>query len=327
MSEINIVSLFCGAGGLDLGFKQAGYKIAIALDHCAQAIDTHSSNFSSTRSIQTDIEEIGAAGVVSLIKLTIQTGKQIGIIGGPPCQGFSSANVNSSATDPRNNLARIYMDIVGLLCEEYDVKFAVMENVTGIQAAKHKPTFSKLQSNLVSHGFNIFVSELNSANFGVPQSRKRVFLVGLSADENQHFDFPDSNARSRTVGDAIKGLPEPVLYYRGVTPDDIPFHPNHWTMRPISKRFKKQDFRNQSSRCFRIVDWDKPCKTIAFGNREIFVHPDGHRRLSIFEAMLLQGFPKYFHLKGTLSSQVAQVSNAVPPPVARALARRIKTYF
>lgn len=327
MSDINIVSLFCGAGGLDLGFKQAGYKITIALDYCTQAISTHKSNFQSTTALQTDIEKIGAVGVVDLIRERLELGIQIGIIGGPPCQGFSTANTNSSAADPRNNLASIYMEIVGLLCKEYEVKFVIMENVTGIRTTKHQDTFTELQNNLITHGFNAFVSELNSADFGVPQFRKRVFLVGLRADEDQQFLFPISNAKSRTVRDAIEDLPEPALYYRGITTDDIPHHPNHWTMRPMSKRFKAKDFGKQSSRCFRIVDWNKPSNTIAFGNREIFVHPNGHRRLSIYEAMLLQGFPKYFHLKGTLSSQVTQVSNAVPPPVAKALAHRLKTYF
>ena len=104
----------------------------------------------------------------------------------------------------------------------------------------------------------------------------------------------------------------------------IPHHENHWTMRPLSKRFSRPGGADRAGRSFRRLEWDKPSPTVAYGHREIHVHPDGCRRLSIFEAMLLQGFPEDFVLEGTLSSQVEQVSNAVPPPLARALAKAIK---
>ena len=324
MKNLKVVSLFSGAGGFDLGFKQAGYSIALAIDYCKKAIETHSFNQLSDKSITADLEKIGSQGVASLITEQIPAGSLIGIIGGPPCQGFSNANTKSHVDDPRNQLATIYMEIVGYLSKTHDVKFVLMENVKGITSYKHISTFNQLKDNLHNHGFKTYTSELNSAEFGVPQTRKRIFLVGVKSSSKKEFIFPTSNAKIKTVRDVLEQLPEPAYYTKTITIDEIPHHPNHWTMQPKSIRFKSNDFNSRSSRCFRKVDWDRPSQTIAFGNREIFVHPKGHRRLSIFEAMLLQGFPKYFQIRGNLSSQVTQISNAVPPPVAKAIANRIK---
>jgi len=122
----------------------------------------------------------------------------------------------------------------------------------------------------------------------------------------------------------IFNLPEPVFYKKNIKSGDIPYHPNHWTMMPRSKRFHDNSLMNNKSRSFRAISWDKPSPTIAYGNREIHIHPDKKRRLSIFESMLLQGFPKKFVLQGNLSQQVTQISNAVPPPMARKIAQVIK---
>jgi DNA (cytosine-5)-methyltransferase 1 len=94
-------------------------------------------------------------------------------------------------------------------------------------------------------------------------------------------------------------------------------------MNPLSPRFRAKAVPH-GGRCFKQLSWQKPSPTIAFGHREIYVHPNGKRRLSIFEAMLLQGFPKNFVLEGNLSEQVEQVSNAVPPPLAKSLAAAIR---
>ena len=122
--------------------------------------------------------------------------------------------------------------------------------------------------------------------------------------------------------DAIAGLPEPVFFARGMTAKDIPFHPNHWTMMPRSPKLTTQV--PTDGRSFRRLLWDEESPTVAYGNREIHVHPDGGRRLSVHEAMLLQGFPPQYRLWGNFSQQITQVSNAVPPPVAKALARGIQ---
>lgn len=133
-----------------------------------------------------------------------------------------------------------------------------------------------------------------------------------------------SESANLTVRSVIADLPEPAFFSRTIKRSEIPFHENHWTMRPVSIRFSQPGGANRSGRSFRRLEWDKPSPTVAYGHREIHVHPDGRRRLSIFEAMLLQGFPPDFVLEGTLSAQVEQVSNAVPPPLAESLATAIR---
>ena len=119
-------------------------------------------------------------------------------------------------------------------------------------------------------------------------------------------------------------LPEPQFFKKNLRPENIPVHVNHWTMQPKSPRFSNPDGQYPDGRSFKRLTWEGPSRTIAFGHREIHIHPDGRRRLSIYEAMLLQGFPENFVLKGNLSEQVEQVSNAVPPPLARCIAAAVK---
>ena len=114
-----------------------------------------------------------------------------------------------------------------------------------------------------------------------------------------------------------------MFFKRGIQGEDIPHHPNHWTMNPKSHRFSVTE-KLPTGRSFRQLNWDQPSHTVAYGHREIHVHPNGTRRLSIYEAMLLQGFNPDFRMLGNLSEQVTQVSNAVAPPVALALATSIK---
>jgi DNA (cytosine-5)-methyltransferase 1 len=185
-------------------------------------------------------------------------------------------------------------------------------------------TFHAFLEGLKRLQFNVFENELCSLEFGVPQIRRRIFLTALR--DTLETDLPILIRRSGpiTVKDAIEGLPDPVFYSRGLIPTDFPVHPNHWTMKPKSYRFTHQ-LIGSGGRSFKRLAWDKPSPTIAFGNREIHVHPEGKRRLSIYEAMVLQGFPKSFVLEGNLSEQVSQVSNAVPPPLAASIAAALKT--
>jgi DNA (cytosine-5)-methyltransferase 1 len=128
----------------------------------------------------------------------------------------------------------------------------------------------------------------------------------------------------RTVREAIGSVAAPAFFARGLLAQDIPVHPNHWTMQPKSDRFKNPEAEGRQGRSFRRLQWDAPSPTLAFGHREIHVHPGGRRRLSVYEAMRLQGFPNDFVLEGNLSEQVAQVSNAVPPPLAHSIALAVR---
>jgi len=316
-----IVSLFSGAGGLDLGFSEAGYELALAIDNSKWAIETHKVNFSATRSVAADLVALQPAGVLSKLGDLLTPGEAIGVIGGPPCQGFSRGNPKALAADPRNKLPLLYLEIVEALQAIYDVKFVLFENVLGIRDVKHAEAFSGILDKFKQIGLTSSVSEFCALDFGVPQNRKRIIISGFTdASASAKFVPKRVSGVDLTVRGAIGHLPEPAFYSRHLVPDEVPHHVNHWTMRPLSKRFSEPENVATGARSFRRLAWDKPSPTVAYGHREIHVHPSGHRRLSIHEAMLLQGFPSSFTLKGPLSSQVEQVSNAVPPPLARALA-------
>lgn len=315
-----IVSLFCGAGGLDLGFKEAGYSVAVAFDAADAAIRTHRKNFPRTNAVVADLIKLQPLGVMMHVKDKIPFGQRIAVIGGPPCQGFSRANTGSRTDDPRNDLPTLYLEIVRELQRSYTVEFIVIENVLGIRDRKHANTYKALVGGIVELGFDVTEKVLCSADFGVPQNRRRIVLSGLRSGQGYTQVKPRKRKGLATVREAIGELKAPVFFKHGLMPIDIPVHPNHWTMQPRSLRFQNSETETGNGRSFRRLNWDLASPTIAFGHREIHVHPSGSRRLSIYEALLLQGFPETFVLEGNLSEQVEQVSNAVPPPLARSVA-------
>ena len=326
MALPKIVSLFSGAGGLDLGFKRSGFPLTFAVDLSPAAIQTHKRNFKEATSVAADLEELGPEGVLAYLENLLAPGEAIGVIGGPPCQGFSRANTASAASDPRNRLPLLYLQIVEALQSRYKVEFVLFENVLGIRDAKHAVIFRNILHKFREIGLTPDVNEYAALDYGVAQTRNRVIISGFRGEEVARAFKPEKVAATGlTVKSVIGDLPEPVFFERDLAKSAIPHHENHWTMQPVSKRFTRPGGADRAGRSFRRLEWDKPSPTVAYGHREIHVHPDGRRRLSIFEAMLLQGFPEDFVLEGTLSSQVEQVSNAVPPPLAQSLATAIKT--
>jgi len=319
-----IISLFSGAGGLDLGFKQAGFIVSVAVDVADAAIRTHKRNFPRTLAKVGDLIQLQPEGVVNIVREKLEPRQRIAVIGGPPCQGFSRANTASLSDDPRNKLPDLYLQIVEALQKSYEVEFVVFENVLGIRDRKHIATFTALKTGITRLGFDVTEQELCATDFGVPQKRRRVILAGLRCGQGYGEFQTRKRSGPQTVQDAIGNLKEPAYFQYGLDSEQFPEHPNHWTMQPRSPRFKNPEASTSDGRSFKRLLWDEASPTIAFGHREIHVHPSGRRRLSIYEALLLQGFPSTFVLEGNLSEQVEQVSNAVPPPLARSLANAMK---
>ena len=172
-----IVSLFSGAGGLDLGFRRQGFDVPLAIDLSAAAIQTHRRNFQDTHGVVADLVELGPLGVLNHVTSTIPRGERIGIIGGPPCQGFSRGNTNTRSDDPRNELPSLYIKIVRALQEHYVVDFVVFENVLGMKDKKHLPTYHALLADLKNLQLNVTENELCSLEFGVPQNRRSEMLA------------------------------------------------------------------------------------------------------------------------------------------------------
>ncbi len=329
---IPILSLFSGAGGLDLGFEDAGFMPRLALDADPVAIETYNRNRSAsgTPGRVADLAVDDPIGILDVWDDVAGSVPPVGVIGGPPCQPFSLSNVHRVEDDPRARMPLVYSAILKAASNRYgnQLRFFVFENVAGLLTMPHRALLDEFKSKFEAAGFtlaNPFV--LDAQDFDVPQRRRRLFLVGFRKGVGHgRFDVPTGNPwHRRTVRDALSGLAMPMPFARGRRPADVGLHPNHWHMNPLSEKFRNGTNQpgHHLGRSFRMLHWDEPSQTVAFGHREVAVHPSGTRRLSVFEAMLLQGFPPSYELRGTLSDQIRLVSDAVPPPLAAAVASAV----
>lgn len=319
-----ILSLFSGCGGLDLGFEQAGYQIGLAYDLRPSAIASHNHNRDKNSAFVRDVTQI------KLSDLDKDFGEKFcprGIIGGPPCQSFSRGNSSKKANDPRTKLVRSFFNLaLRLHRNRGGLDFIVMENVPEIMKANRGRLLRIEIDRLKAEGFDVFCDVYDAVNYGVPQTRKRLFLIALNKSRcSGTWCNPRKVRKIKVVGDVISGLTEPVHYIHSKSLQIYPEHPNHWCMTPRSEKFFDKSLipGRSSGRSFKTLAWNKPSYTASYGHREVHVHPDCKRRLSVFEAMLIQGFPRSYLLLGTLSSQFSQVSEAVPPPLAKAIAQSI----
>ena len=330
--QISILSLFSGCGGFDLGFVKAGFDVALALDIDRAAVDTYNYNHKGNRAEECDISNTSGEDIIKRLEKKAHFSPPRGIIGGSPCQSFSRGNVHFKADDIRHTLPRQYAKILKVLNAHYNLDFFVFENVRGITSEKHRETFGEFKELFIDAGFSLSEGLLDALQFAVPQRRPRIFVVGLNTKKYgaPSFTFPTGNPKEcRSVGSALKGLAEPAFFRRGIAVDNIPVHANHWTMMPKSEKFRNGFLKEgqRPGRSFRVLSWTEPSWTVAYGNREIHIHPSGTRRLSVYEAMLLQGLPKTYVLKGNLSQQIRQVSDTVPSQVGEALGKAIRSFL
>jgi DNA (cytosine-5)-methyltransferase 1 len=323
-----VVSLFSGSGGLDEGFVQAGFTPVLAMDNDQAACQTFEFNHPKVRVLKKDLSQAMNGYVLDRLSEFPTPVRPMGVIGGPPCQAFSMSNVHKRSDDPRLRLPENYAHILLELNKHYSLDFFVFENVLGLKHKAHSKLFGYFKELFASAGFSVSEGELDAQDFGVAQVRKRVFVVGFNKQKYKsiQFEFPKGRPEHRkTVKELISTLPSPAIFERGMRSEDVPLHPNHWCMKPRSEKFfngflKEGDVKG---RPFRVLEWGKPSWTVAYGHREVHIHPSGLRRLSIYEAMLLQGFGADYVLRGTLTDQIRLVSDAVPPPLARALAESV----
>lgn len=324
--RLPLLSLFCGPGGLDEGFRQAGFHTEVATDLDPECVRTFQTNHPESRALVADINSL------SIEKLDKLLGREIaplGILGGPPCQCFSVSNVHQKELDARFRLPEAYARLLKRLNERNPISFFVFENVPGLLGKKHIEKYQRFKGLFRDAGFELNEWFLDAKDYGVPQERFRVFVVGVNRDLYPTAVLlpPAREKRILTVRDTIFGLPEPLQNGKGVEPAADSVHPNHWCLVPRSKKFHTARLEQGQAygRSFRTLSWDKPSWTVAYGHREVHVHPTGLRRLSIYEAMLLQSFPRYYRLTGNLSAQIRLVSEAVPPRLAWHIARAIRS--
>lgn len=321
-----LLSLFSGCGGFDLGFEQVGFKAALAYDIRRSSIASWNRNRSDNM-----VGKILDIRDLTLEQMDSDFGGEFcptGVIGGPPCQSFTNANSHKKPDDPRQQLLPRFFEVALELHRRCPLEFIVMENVPEVANSRYRHILDQQIELLEHHGFNCGHAVLNAKDFGVPQSRKRLFLVALNKSVYKSgWVQPPAVPTILKVRDAIADMPDASFFKPGIRIEEIAHHQNHWCMVPKSRKFTDGSLvpGKGYGRSFKMLDWDRPSFTVSYGNREVHIHPDGHRRLSVFEAMLLQGFPKSYILLGNLSEQITQVSEAVPPPLARAIATSIKT--
>ena len=326
-----LLSLFCGAGGLDVGFEAEDYEVGLAFDLRKDSIESYNYNRKG-KSAHGHVGDVLKLTLEGLDKLHGREFAPEGVIGGPPCQSFSRANTVYLDADPRHSLPLAYAELLRKLNDRNPVKFFVMENVTGLLSERHAHRLRRYEKAFEGAGFSLSRAVLLATDYSTPQIRERLFVVGFNRElygEAKWSPPPKvvtADGRRPDVRGAIGDLPEATYFERGLTPEHIPFHVNHWCMKPKSPKFTTPGALKPgdgSNRSFKTLAWGSPSPTVAYGHREVHIHPSCRRRLSVYEAMLLQGFPSDYELIGSLSSQIVQISEAVPPPVAAAVAQSL----
>jgi DNA (cytosine-5)-methyltransferase 1 len=344
-----VVDLFAGAGGLSLGFCRAGFHVIAAYENWEPAVATHRLNFGDHvhKAFITSELEVPKAGV---------------FVGGPPCQGFSSAGMRRT-DDRRNTLVGEYSR---LIARNRPLAF-VFENVEGFLTSGGGAFVFDLLEPLIEAGYRIHVRKVNAANFGVPQHRKCVLAIGglgwdPSFPEPTHAAFGAPGVhrangraliRTPTLSDALSALPAatsqgaPPLEDHGYEPlagDDLQraqlLVPGQM-MRDLPEALWHDSYRRRAFR--RVMDGtpserrggapagirrlkpDEPSKAITGGALNEFLHPTQDRPLTIRECATLQTFPCDFRFVGSDGEKIQLIGNAVPPLFAEAIARHLKT--
>jgi len=294
---MKVVSLFSGAGGLDLGLINSGHEIIWANDIDKDSCETYRLNIGN-HIICEDITEFD----LNLIP------KAEVIVGGFPCQGFSLANLNRKPEDSRNILYKYFY----LLIKQNQPNYFLAENVRGILSLGKGKVMEQIIKDFGSAGYRVKFKVFNTANYGVPQSRYRVIIAGTKNElsKDLDFNFPEPTHDKEnwiSIGKALKEIPEPEA--------------EHDLLNHICSKYK---VTNRNFTGHRTTDPNKPSPTIlARGNGKGGVcaiqHPKNHRRMSVRESALIQTFPIDFEFTGSMTSMYRQIGNAVPVKFAEFL--------
>lgn len=298
---MKIISLFSGAGGLDLGLIQAGNKVIWANDIDKDAVATYKENIGN-HIICDDIRNID---VSTLPDADV-------VVGGFPCQGFSQANRLRTLDDDRNQLYRFFYNTIKIK----QPKFFIAENVKGILSLGKGEAIKQIVADFEAAGYITSVNLVNMANYGVPQTRQRVLIIGQRIDLGEKFLFKFPEPTHSKNGK----LPQWVSIREAI--DHFPDPDKENSILNHTYSAYKVEYRNFTGH--RKTDPDKPSPTIlARGNGKGGVcaipHYNGKRRLTIRESASVQTFPENFHFVGTMNSCYRQIGNAVPVLFAKKL--------
>ncbi len=322
---MNIVSFFAGAGGMDLGFQNAGFNVAWANEYDKEIWETYEKNHTHTTLDRRSIVDIPEDEVPECD----------GIVGGPPCQSWSEAGSRKGIDDKRGQL---FFDFIRILVAKQP-RFFLAENVSGMLAPKHKGALENIKKMFKEAGYNLSFDMLNASDYSVPQDRKRVFFIGIRKDLGFRFKFPKVKFPKITLDAAIRDLENtaiPALEKNYTNGEECKI-PNHeYQIGGFSSMFMSRN---------RVRSWEEQSFTIQAGARHAPLHPQApkmrlvgvnkrifipekehlYRRLSVRECARIQTFPDdfIFHYS-KVQAGYKMIGNAVPVKLAEFLATSIK---
>ncbi len=333
IQKLTCIEGFCGAGGMSLGLKQAGFDIKLAFDINEDAVKTYNNNLGE-HCLQLDASAI--SGKFLLEKAGINSRLDL-FSGGPPCQGFSKQRKGAHLlNDERNKLVLEYSRLVN----ELNPRAFLFENVEIFGQKRGRDLIDEIKEKLFK--YNIFTFFICSSDFGVAQKRGRFIMIGIDKSENSDYPKLERTDSELTIKDVIGNLPAP--------PEDYTEHgeiPNHikckitklneerfshvppgggWKDIPHDLRLKCHQNVDTNSGgwpdVYGRLEWDKQCPTITAGfdsfTRGRYGHPSQNRAITLREGAMLQGFPIDYRFYGKRDAIRLQIGNAVPPPVAKA---------
>lgn len=341
------ISLFAGAGGCSLGFQTYGVNILAAYDIWDKAIDTYNFNFAGHKAHQIDLSNCNFEEIRN--SLNLKEGELDFIIGGPPCQGFTTAGKRGE-NDPRNRLLINYAKSL----EIFRPRWFVMENVEGMLTTGKGDFIVNCVDRMIQLGYTLFIKKVYMHEYGIPQRRKRVFIVGNR--EGKMFNYPIAKVSAYghrykdghyTLFDAIFDLENidlPAINHirkseNGVKLDRIKALRQGESMKDLPVELQHESFAKRASR--RVCDgtpsekrggapsgikrliYAEPCLTITGSSTSEFIHPVENRMLTIRECARVQTFPDSFVFCGNDAQQEQQIGNAIPPLFANLLAEQI----
>ncbi|MDI3548089.1 MAG: (cytosine-5)-methyltransferase 1 [Halanaerobiales bacterium] len=352
---MNVIDLFSGAGGFSEGFKKAGFKILAANEINEEIAKTYMLNHKDTIMFNEDIKDLSLE--IDRLKESINYQKVDVIIGGPPCQGFSMAGSrirkNSFLDDPRNYLFKYYYKIIKALSPDY----FVMENVQGMLSSKKGKIVEEIERIFTEEGYKVDKRVLNAQNFGIPQVRKRLFIIGskferidLYKETRKYYKekvtlreaISDLNYLNSGEGnDCSDYLLEPESDYqkeRRANSDKLYNHKATNHSKKAIERMKAVDpgqnreqidenIKSVHSGAYGRLEWNNVAMTITtrFDTPSAgrVIHPELNRTLTPREAARVQSFDDNFRFVGSKSSIGKQIGNAVPPLLAEVIAKII----
>jgi DNA (cytosine-5)-methyltransferase 1 len=346
------IDLFCGVGGLSLGLVQGGFRLLGAVDQDRHTLETHTSNFPNTPTHCCDLYDASGEDVRATLGIT---GQPVDLLaGGPPCQGFSIGG-RRAKKDPRNHGVLAFARLVA----EIRPRYFLMENVRGFTFRDHAAIRRRFTATVSAVGYVVLpVRVLNAADYGVPQRRKRAFVLGCLQTEMPP-EYPEAAAAPPpTVLDAIGDLAVIDKSQRPVDEDafrGVLGEPSGYAQRlrgrsrskmttltgcqrsrhseQVVERFKATPpgGREAISRFFRLA-WAGVSPTIRAGTDETHgnhtaprpIHPEWPRCITVREAARLHSFPDWFAFRGNRWAGFRQIGNSVPPLLAEAVAAKIR---